>query len=106
MGSYRKKPIVIEAEQFFPDRKPWPDGVEQYTTKRIEHVNGDPSEWFGWRIQTLEGPHIVTPGCWIITGVAGEKYPCQSDIFEMTYEPVDDAAPEVPLVGGVPSEDG
>ena len=24
---FRKKPIVVEAEQFFPDHKPWPEGV-------------------------------------------------------------------------------
>jgi len=33
-----------------------------------------------------EGGHIVTPGDWIITGVAGEHYPCKPDIFELTYE--------------------
>lgn len=37
-------------------------------------------------IDTLEGPHIVSPGDWIITGVKGEKYPCKPDIFEATYE--------------------
>ena len=39
-----------------------------------------------WRIGTLEGPHEVTPGDWIIRGVKGEFYPCKPDIFEMTYE--------------------
>lgn len=24
---FRKKPVVIEAEQFFPERLPWPEGV-------------------------------------------------------------------------------
>ena len=38
----------------------------------------------GW-IDTLEGGHIVCPGDWIITGVAGEHYPCKPDIFEKTY---------------------
>jgi hypothetical protein len=40
----------------------------------------------GW-IDTLEGGHQVCPGDWIITGIAGEKYPCKPDIFERTYEP-------------------
>jgi hypothetical protein len=39
----------------------------------------------GW-IDTLEGGHIVCPGDWIITGVAGENYPCKPDIFNATYE--------------------
>lgn len=41
----------------------------------------------GW-IDTLEGGHIVCPGDFIITGVAGEHYPCKPDIFAMTYEEV------------------
>lgn len=44
---------------------------------------------FGW-IKTLEGGHIVTPGDWIITGVSGEHYPCKPDIFEKTYEKVEE----------------
>ncbi|TOY53825.1 hypothetical protein DA420_00060 [Clostridioides difficile] len=45
-------------------------------------------------IQTLEGPLKASIGDWIITGVRGEQYPCKPDIFEKTYEAVDD---EVPL---------
>jgi len=41
-------------------------------------------------IDTLEGPHYVIPGDWIITGVKGEHYPCKPDIFEMTYERVEE----------------
>jgi hypothetical protein len=29
-------------------------------------------------------------GDWIIKGVKGEFYPCKPDIFEATYEKVDD----------------
>ena len=43
----------------------------------------------GW-IDTKEGGHIVCPGDWIITGVAGENYPCKPDIFAATYDPVRD----------------
>tara|TARA_R110000772_G_scaffold99174_1_gene198722 strand:- start:7375 stop:7764 length:390 start_codon:yes stop_codon:yes gene_type:complete len=39
----------------------------------------------GW-IDTFEGGHIVCPGDWIITGVAGEQYPCKPNIFDATYE--------------------
>ena len=42
----------------------------------------------GW-IDTLEGGHIVCPGDWIITGVAGERYPCKPVIFQQTYDPVE-----------------
>lgn len=61
MAKYRKKPVVITAFQ---------------TDQRIE-------------ISTLEGTMVAEPGDWIITGVKGEKYPCKPDIFEMTYEKVD-----------------
>ena len=77
MPTFRKRPILVEAEQFFPDRKPWPEGVIDLKNEAIEE---------GWGIQTLEGMMLVTPGDWIITGIAGEIYPCKPDIFEATYE--------------------
>jgi len=78
---FRKKPIVIEAEQFFPNKEPWPDGVE---------YNADPAiDAPKYIIQTLEGLFEVSPGDWVITGVKDEKYPCKPDIFEQTYDWVD-----------------
>ena len=34
--------------------------------------------------------HIATEGDWIIKGVQGEFYPCKPDIFEQTYEEVNE----------------
>lgn len=79
MAKYRKKPVVIEAEQFQPGITPWPVGVEE------RFLKGD---FHSYVIETLEGFHRVIPGDWIITGVKGERYPCKPDIFEMTYDPV------------------
>ena len=59
---YRKKPVVIEAYQ---------------TDKEIV-------------IHTLEGDMIASVGDYIITGVNVEQYPCKPDIFEKTYESVED----------------
>lgn len=59
MGKYRKKPVVVDAEQTEVEVK----------------------------IDTLEGMMIANPGDWIITGVQGERYPCKPDIFDATYEP-------------------
>lgn len=42
----------------------------------------------GW-IDTKEGGHSVCPGDWVITGVAGEHYPCKPEIFVATYERAD-----------------
>lgn len=74
---FRKKPVVIEAVQWFENGDH--PAVEAFFPHDPERVN------YGW-IKTLEGGHIVTPGDWIITGVHGEHYPCKPDIFEMTYE--------------------
>lgn len=84
MTAFRKKPVVIEAEQFWPEKEPWPEGVRHVETAA------------GWRyaIGTLEGVHEVTPGDWIITGVKGERYPCKPDIFAMTYEATGESCAE------------
>lgn len=85
MAEYRKKPVVISAEQWLgsPDQKI--EGVD---------VEGTFDPVFGTiKIPTLEGVHTASPGDWIITGVKGEHYPCKDEIFRMTYELVESAAP-------------
>jgi len=73
---YRKKPVVVEAVQWFGFKEgPHDLGIVPY----------NPDTNLGW-IETLEGGHAVTPGDYIITGIKGEKYPCKPDIFELTYE--------------------
>ena len=62
MAKYRKKPIVIEAYQ---------------TDKEMI-------------IHTLEGDMKASVGDYIITGLRGEKYPCKPDIFEKSYEKVEE----------------
>lgn len=44
----------------------------------------------GLVIKTQEGEHIASINDWIIKGVKGEYYPCKPDIFEATYERVED----------------
>ena len=77
---FRKKPVVIEATQWF---KHGDHPKVTIMPRGRENANK------GW-IHTLEGGHEVTPGDWIIKGVKGEHYPCKPDIFEMTYEKVED----------------
>lgn len=38
-------------------------------------------------IKTLEGILYGKPGDWLITGIEGEKYPCDNEIFRKTYYP-------------------
>lgn len=108
---YRKKPVVIEATQWWKngdhpaDDIRLLDGSHGGQSKSIEtegkvvryyrhpdvkgvkscHHCGDIMHNHGW-VDTLEGGHIVCPGDFIITGVKGEHYPCKPDIFELTYE--------------------
>lgn len=55
---FQKKPVIVDAYQ---------------TNKDLD-------------IKTLEGIMHAAPGDWIITGVNGEQYPCKPDIFEKTYQ--------------------
>jgi hypothetical protein len=93
MAKYRKKPVVVEAEQWVPYK------VSNFLSQaNLTPIDSDTD----WRCQgcgnratlhmncpTLEGWHIVCPGDYIIKGIKGEFYPCKPDIFEMTYEKVD-----------------
>jgi len=79
---FRKKPVVIEATQWFKD------GDHPEVKELLPREPGQTKKEF--YIKTLEGPMMVTPGDWIITGVKGEHYPCKPDIFKMTYEPVEE----------------
>ena len=104
MKKYIKKPIAIEAEQWFKvtyDREAGhgtePEDMPIYHLNvgyyRHPEVSGkticknceDIMHNHGW-MDTLEGEHIVCPKDWIIIGVKGEFYPCKPDIFKLTYE--------------------
>ena len=90
MGKYRKKPVVIEAVQYkgngnmnggVPD---WIWDAFKARTLRADQ-GADPLI-----IHTLEGDMVVSPDDFIIKGIQGELYPCKPDIFEATYELVED----------------
>jgi hypothetical protein len=85
MAKYRKKPVIIEAIQFDPHQHPWPECIKPWDSEPVQ-----PRDMSWGYIETLEGRHHVIAGDWIITGVAGEKYPCKDHIFKATYEPVED----------------
>ena len=98
MAKYRKKPVMIEAFQlgvgdFAPD---WfMDALRQGTitkygddTRSPFDISPDPTIYCD--IETLEGTHRANSGDYIIQGVNGELYPCKPDIFEKTYEFMDD----------------
>jgi hypothetical protein len=80
MPKFRKKPIPIDAVQWFKM-----GDHPAVVLKSDRHRYAD--EGVPW-IPGLEGGHIVSPGDWIITGVRGEHYACKPDIFAETYEAV------------------
>ena len=82
MMKYRKKPVVIEAFKWLQDEAPqwWRD----HQRIQIEVDTGTAI------IVTLEGNMKASPGDYIIRGIKGELYPCKPDIFEATYEAVDE----------------
>lgn len=80
---FRKRPVVIEAFQYGIDPRPnWFD--DKVTTSDIV------IHCFYCEIKTLEGIMVGNMGDYIIQGVKGECYPCKSDIFELTYEKVEE----------------
>lgn len=89
---FRKKPVVIDAEQYISGKK-CPAGVKfKWYSEHYElpiYSDDAPFAPHEVVIQTLEGDMHVSDGDWIITGVHGEKYPCKPDIFEKTYEKVE-----------------
>jgi hypothetical protein len=84
MAKFRTKPVVVDAEQWFPGKQvpgvvfPDPNPTDN---PNLAGAVAQPT------VVTLAGPLRVSPGDWIITGVHGERYPCKPDIFEATYGP-------------------
>jgi len=79
VSKYRKKPVVIEAVQFSGNT----------TIGDIKNFVGDAlgvDQQGDYYIKTLEGSMYFSWGHYIIKGVKGEFYPCEADIFEMTYD--------------------
>jgi len=80
IGKYRKRPIVIEAAQY--------SGTPDSALELIEWSGGIVAEGNQagcLSIFTQEGMMTVSPGDWVIRGIAGEFYPCKPDIFSGTY---------------------
>ena len=76
---YRKKPVVIEAMQFYGDST---ELIRVFGQGKIRQTAQD-----CLAIDTLEGTMYARLGDYVIKGVAGEFYPCKPDIFIATYEP-------------------
>lgn len=84
---YRKKPVVIEALQFFDTSERILE-LSEFIDNQEVVVNYEKPDSPVLKIETLEGVMTASEGDYIIKGVNGEFYPCKPDIFEKTYEAV------------------
>jgi hypothetical protein len=115
MSKFRKKPVVIDAVQWFKngdhpedacywidDKSPDRFLSEGKVVRYFRHPSipgsqvcskcGQTMHVHGW-IDTLEDGHNVCPSDWIIKGVKGVKgefYPIKDDIFRATYDSVEE----------------
>lgn len=104
-GLYTKLPIAVEAMQITDDNAQanavhqWIEDNTLGSFEPMAVINSDvPPPESGVSIDprngqlmiaTLEGVMWAGPGDWIIRGVEGEFYPCQSHIFDATYRPAE-----------------
>ena len=75
MGKYRKKPLIVEAEQFWPGKDPWPLGIKIWDGR--------------YYIEIPDGDITVFPGDWIVTDIKNEIYVCRPSVFEAMYERIE-----------------
>jgi hypothetical protein len=88
MSKYRKKPVIIEAVQVLPENinklnaltnGGSRDATYYWEDGKLNHIV----------VKTLEGSMIANINDYLIKGISGELYPCKPDIFDKTYELVE-----------------
>ena len=95
MGTYRKKPVVVEAIRYEQPDQPRTGGnideLQAWGVKVEPVVLWDPPTHGDIRVynSSHDDWNLTHPGDWIIKGTSGEIYPCEPGIFEATYEPVE-----------------
>lgn len=93
---YRKKPVVVEATQWFKggdhpkvqplEHGPWNFDLDEPcgTCKQDREIHGE--------LRVLDSVFLwVCPGDWIIECSIGELHLCKPDVFEHTYELAEEA---------------
>ena len=95
MAKFRKKPVVIEAVRWNAETKNFDEVMNFMQDFHGNKLNYENAEELAYKskelhIRTLEGVMTASNLDWIIKGVNGEFYPCKPDIFEKTYEAVEE----------------
>lgn len=90
MGTFKKKPVEIQAFQLGVDYIPdW--AMNEISKNNIVLHKENPCEYSSTiyaDIVTPEGTMRANHGDYIIQGVNGEVYPCKEDIFKKTYDSI------------------
>ena len=80
---YRRKPIIVEAEQFDPNKKPWPTGVEELKANwkgQMARDGGSRFHFFGAALSKIQ------VGDWVVTCPGGARYVVPMFDFHDFYE--------------------
>jgi hypothetical protein len=95
---YRKRSVVIDAilwQGNLSDIEPLGEYIGELrpinnADEPVEGIEPVEGPILDLQVKTLEGWVICYYGNYLLKGVKGELYPCRADIFEMTYDRVDD----------------
>ena len=82
IATYVKKPVKIEACQWTGDNV---EEIKKFVNPIAEYLE----DVQAILIHTLEGDMTAEINDYIIKGIKGEFYPCKPDIFEETYNIVE-----------------
>lgn len=78
---FRRKPVVVDAVQFWPDQQPWPQGVFEIPRGWHERDRVRPPMY---SLQSERYGAAVKPGDWVVTNQTGERYVVPNvDFFEV-----------------------
>lgn len=95
---WRKKPVTISAFQWTGSNV---DAVMDFirdnqtiinpeTRVTLDMTGQPPLRLLVHTLESTSEPLVASDNDWIIIGVKGEVYPCKPDIFEQTYDRVEE----------------
>ena len=90
MPKYRKRPVVVEAVRVgydtWDELRDWlPDSI----VAKNPALNKSPEIPVCVVVPTLHGEVVAQLGDYVVHSPGADYWPCQSDIFEATYEAVE-----------------
>lgn len=73
----QSKPIQLTAERFYPEKKPWPEGVIDLSNEVVQQ---------GWGVRYDDGFYVLNPGDWVVTGIFGKQFVVEDEEIRRTYD--------------------